>query len=759
MKLEKLRYLESYVKKELIKNQIIDFNIFYFHENWIELNNLSIPSSHLEHIDLAYRNAIHYDRNTNTSWFYFDSLDYCLAIKSSNSPRSSTREKIRKKITEIEELSLNAYRVAHNPLTHLLSKQAFNEALEKEIKSIESSQSSKLEEQEGTLPKSIALMALDIDYFKQVNDTWGHFYGDQVLKTFAMRLEQTAKEISKNSDLPTIYVGHPSGEEFLILISAKASKEKISLWASRFRSKISDQLLPSDSEWAYLSLQFGKSIVEPPPLQDRAITTSIGVALYNKNIPLEEGEHSGQSLLELADTALYRAKAAGRNQVVFFDEILSSCGRVIEQDESTGVVAIDIGSNVGVTVGQEFQIFSTKFTGTRKFTVNDGRTTKTLGTYPKVPAGRVVIFNVQPEISFACFDPNSEEAKTKFEAGSHLEAIPLGSIRHLLPSFSRYFTPTEESGKTLAIEKIQDYINEKAKTDEPAFTIVILLSRKSEYAHKYGTASLNFSLAKIYRSAQTRFHTAKYTEIIDETSICVVGENIHLNHDSLSEFISLISEENPELGILAGAFCKADIIEAIQDKTPPLSAKYSLEFARMAASGLGRTGTSPVRHFSHATVNQIIKAQRESRDFKSAYADYQKLKKLDVESASIENLAGLIAGSLGLGKEACEHYRKAISLDPSNLVYKSNFGTAAYRLGEIDSALEIMNKLPMASIKTLSTIHKYGYAIYAAALAKAKISGSKNYSSTRFSSIRKKAQLIAIEIGIIESGIIEKTAP
>ena len=140
--------------------------------------------------------------------------------------------------------------------------------------------------------KSYCVLMLDIDRFKEVNDTYGHKVGDQVLQEFARRV----KLKMRNLDMVARY----GGEEFVLVLS-DTSLAEAKLIAERIRKSISDT--PFD--------------IDAIPEGRLNIATSIGlsVSLLDKNNPLETGE----DVIERADEALYKAKNAGRNQVALDD--------------------------------------------------------------------------------------------------------------------------------------------------------------------------------------------------------------------------------------------------------------------------------------------------------------------------------------------------------------------------------------------------------------------------------------------------------
>ncbi|MBW8191043.1 GGDEF domain-containing protein [Neiella marina] len=129
--------------------------------------------------------------------------------------------------------------------------------------------------------QTCALLIMDIDNFKQINDTFGHDTGDQVLQ----RLSKIAQETVRAQDV----LGRVGGEEFLVLLPA-TSRKQAGVIAERLRQAI-EQMNATD-------------IVE-----DLAITTSIGVAQMNSHY------ETLSQLTTRADNALYAAKASGRNRV------------------------------------------------------------------------------------------------------------------------------------------------------------------------------------------------------------------------------------------------------------------------------------------------------------------------------------------------------------------------------------------------------------------------------------------------------------
>ncbi len=126
--------------------------------------------------------------------------------------------------------------------------------------------------------KGLAFVMLDLDHFKQVNDTYGHLQGDQVLAELAKILLSSKRE----SDVAARY----GGEEFALILHETGESGAMTL-AERIRSSVEQATFPGGLK----------------------ITVSIGVAAT-------EDESRFTSLMEKADEALYEAKEAGRNRVV-----------------------------------------------------------------------------------------------------------------------------------------------------------------------------------------------------------------------------------------------------------------------------------------------------------------------------------------------------------------------------------------------------------------------------------------------------------
>jgi diguanylate cyclase (GGDEF)-like protein len=136
-----------------------------------------------------------------------------------------------------------------------------------------------------------ALLLLDLDHFKNINDTRGHIVGDLLLKEVAQRLLASVREGDT--------VARFGGDEFMIMLE---NLDDDLASAARQAEVVSEKILQRICEQYILGAsELGHS------------TASIGVAMFSP------GEHSTEELIKQADVAMYQAKDAGRNSARFYD--------------------------------------------------------------------------------------------------------------------------------------------------------------------------------------------------------------------------------------------------------------------------------------------------------------------------------------------------------------------------------------------------------------------------------------------------------
>jgi diguanylate cyclase (GGDEF)-like protein/PAS domain S-box-containing protein len=157
--------------------------------------------------------------------------------------------------------------------------------------------------------RQLAVLFIDLDDFKHINDSLGHRVGDQLLKAVADRITPCVR----HSDT----VSRQGGDEFIVLLAEISHQEDASLIADKIRAAI---LEPYLLDTHYLQL-----------------TASIGISVYPG-----DAEHA-EVLLQHADTAMYHAKDKGRNQSQFFKEDMNV--RAAEQRIITGDLRLALARN------------------------------------------------------------------------------------------------------------------------------------------------------------------------------------------------------------------------------------------------------------------------------------------------------------------------------------------------------------------------------------------------------------------------------
>ena len=181
------------------------------------------------------------------------------ALSDANKRLQRLNNELELKNQRLQEISVT------DSLTNLYNHRHIIERLQEHVGSAERYQ------------RNLSVMMLDIDYFKKVNDTYGHPYGDQVLE----QVSTTLREVIRVVDI----AGRYGGEEFLVVMPETGLKEAVAI-AERVRQAV-------------------ESLTWEQPI---TLTISVGVAMWQR-------DETASELISRADALLYKAKEGGRNQV------------------------------------------------------------------------------------------------------------------------------------------------------------------------------------------------------------------------------------------------------------------------------------------------------------------------------------------------------------------------------------------------------------------------------------------------------------
>ena len=178
----------------------------------------------------------------------------------------------KEKLKEIDKMKEEALILSYtDDLTGMYNHRFFIQQLTMEV------------DRQKRYPSPLSLLMIDIDYFKNYNDTNGHLAGDQVLKAISIIIQHAVRQ--------TDMVSRYGGEEFCAIL-INTNKEGAIVIAERVRRNIAETNFPNEK-------------VQP----NGDLTVSIGVATFSSKI------NTVTDLIREADNALYRAKRAGRNKV------------------------------------------------------------------------------------------------------------------------------------------------------------------------------------------------------------------------------------------------------------------------------------------------------------------------------------------------------------------------------------------------------------------------------------------------------------
>ena len=200
-----------------------------------------------------------------------DTLEIQVDARTEELRRANTQLKAEISERRQAESKLN-YLAYHDPLTGLANRRCFIERLEESLR------------ESGRHAQQLAVLFIDLDQFKQVNDSLGHGVGDELLVAVAARLSEHVRLIDMLARL--------GGDEFICLMEAVRSEDEVAVLAREII--------------AAFELPFGLGEHE------LFLSASIGISLF-------PGDAQGMvDLMRNADTAMYRAKAIGRGQYHFY---------------------------------------------------------------------------------------------------------------------------------------------------------------------------------------------------------------------------------------------------------------------------------------------------------------------------------------------------------------------------------------------------------------------------------------------------------
>jgi diguanylate cyclase (GGDEF)-like protein len=217
------------------------------------------------------------------------------AITLEDQVRNRTRE-LEASMRENEKIT-RALRDSENKIRQLAYYDTLTQLANRRLLTINLGQAMAVSKRSGRYG---AVMFLDLDNFKPLNDQYGHDAGDMLLIEVANRLKGCVRGVDT--------VARIGGDEFVVMIGELDPDEKKSMTLA---ASVAEKVRATLAE-PYVLMR--KRTHEAETTVVHHCTSSIGVVLFNDN------EDDQEDILKWADIAMYQAKDAGRNRVVFYDE-------------------------------------------------------------------------------------------------------------------------------------------------------------------------------------------------------------------------------------------------------------------------------------------------------------------------------------------------------------------------------------------------------------------------------------------------------
>jgi len=576
-------------------------------------------------------------------------------------------------------------------LTGFLKKDAFRKRMLETATAVKKAASSRKSGGKKRSP-ALSFFHLDLDHFKSVNDTLGHRFGDEVLRSFARHV----REFFTGKDYEGVLLARLGGEEFGVLVPYVTAKDAGDL-GEELRTYVDETQIPTSGELE----RYRQANPDFKALSIPNVTASVGISTGDSAVIIRTPEEglSGEleQLYEQADVATYVAKKLGRNRIMAFERIRDEGGTVIDFDGRTGIVTIDLGSDMGVDVEDVFKVYDN-----RKFTdsepVIQPGSQKVIGYYPRIVLGEIEVILCQPQVSFAVRKTGETFSP---ETGFLLEWVP--------PSKRGKRTATDRRRKDRRKESL---VSSRSQFDtrlrevqelEHFFMVLLFFDNLATIRDQRGTSTVK----ELYRSLAAELER-----------ITVPGE-----------VVSTIS------GDLIGWLPAATVVSKVEESIKDLKKRYAKQdkatFSAViydsSVKGLDRSRSLEICQKGvdiarFKGINQTIKLDSEILLSKLYfYYEHEELDKVAQEfsqlaSFGISEVKTLLYNAealsyLGKQEEALEAAKQVLGKDAGNLKALEVAATAAFELGRNQEAVEAYEKLVDKMKGKLAAWHWRDYAI------------------------------------------------
>lgn len=575
--------------------------------------------------------------------------------------KDNTLSRILSLLDDASQSATSEFHARHDELTGILNRHGIKSELSKQFSSLSKPDESHDSGKQVSGPILLTIIAFDIDRFKSVNDTYGHAAGDYVLAIFAQKIQEFVNQ------LPTIYsgsfiFGRPGGEEFELIILGNISHSE--------RKKIGDSLVEIIRR--PLSAEINNALKKPKTDVPEVVTASLGISARriaaNDNV---ENLHS--TLRTEADAALYRAKADGRNRIREYDEIRNRHGKVIEHNEPSDLVQLDIGSNVGVLRGDTYGVYYPPYNGEESM-FESGSSTKIRGKYPAISSSIVRVVNVEKEISTAVI--TTRQTNEQIPVGSSLRFIHMGSLP------GKFFEWIHEYPTTGNLYELKNNLVSGIENDSLEAVFILRTSvPKSEVRIKDIIRAEFLSLCSLFFPPNSH---AFYTITGDFYVTVKRHPEIQTDFEELCDRLKK-QWDSTQYTVSAGV-CVIDALPQYAPRTPEAIVFYCTSTLR------AQEKNGIFSFFDAHTPNDALFEWKQIGRVDDAIIDFQNFRKLGFSSPALFNQLGLAIYENDLSEQyalAEATLSRAIEVDDSEPVYKANLAILLTKLGKYDRALEL----------------------------------------------------------------------
>jgi diguanylate cyclase (GGDEF)-like protein len=655
----------SYLRDELEKHS--EFSNFEIYVNkstrWISDKENTQQNSEKKSALLSQKGKNNSTRNPDKLeiiWLKNNSIAIILTLTKNIKP--PTLEKWKNDANRAWQNAELRFKANHDSLTGLLNRGGAEENLNRYWPKIDISTPAENDEEQTSANISVSIFSLDIDHFKQINDTYGHGIGDKVLKNFAKCLEMAVSKLEAKH-IGEYILSRPGGEEFEIIYIGSAESIEI--------KSIADFLI-TEIRQKNTKLAEADDLIQNYP--DKVLA-SIGVSkLTNRSKGLIE------KLRTQADQALYRAKKDGRDRFRFFSDISQKHGRVLEYHPSSEVAIIDIGKSSTVNNGDLYKVYYPPFTGDEDCILDDGRSKKNIGKYIPIDSAEIQVIDTQAEISTCLVTKKYTE-----------HPIPAGSLLRKIPSGTKAVShPFRKHPSSLGnSEQLKESLIRSIGNNSFTALINIAPTPVSADIEKLAT-QLNRLATLIYINFPENIEVfsgngATLNILIRDEKISSLSENEKINESKRIIQENLSSLKNA-IDFRAGVYAFH-----LEKKIKSPNDQIALHLAR-AALRSNHLSDNKEKLFSYFSSHETLLMWRRQGNLEEGLFDYFSFKSYGLNSPGIENQMGLIlieSNDKENYQMAINSFNNAIKKAPNNAQYHANL---AFALAKIGKYLEAFSK-------------------------------------------------------------------